>query len=84
MHLLNGDTVARKLGESKRVQKLLDAGQKPAQIVESIYLACLSRKPTPEEMQKLEVLIAAEPNPRNAVDDIFWAVLNSREYLFNH
>ena len=84
LHLLNGDTVARKLGESKRVQKLLDAGQKPAQIVESIYLACLSRQPTPEEMQKLEALIAAEPNPRNAVDDIFWAVLNSREYLFNH
>ena len=84
LHLLNGDTVARKLGESKRVQKLLDAGQKPAQIVESIYVACLSRKPTPEEMQKLEALIAAEPNPRNAVDDIFWAVLNSREYLFNH
>jgi len=84
LHLLNGDTVARKLGESKRVQTMLDGGLKPAQIVESIYLACLSRKPTSEEMAKLEALIAAEPNPRNAVDDIFWAVLNSREYLFNH
>jgi hypothetical protein len=84
LHLINGDTVARKIGESKRLQKLIDAGQKPAQIVETIYLACLSRKPSPEEMQKLEGLLAAEANPRNAVDDILWAVLNSREYLFNH
>jgi hypothetical protein len=35
-------------------------------------------------MQKLEQLVAAEQNPRAALDDIFWAVLNSREYLFNH
>ena len=32
----------------------------------------------------LEVLVAAEANLRVVVDDIFWAVLNSREYLFNH
>jgi hypothetical protein len=82
--MLNGDTIARKIGESKRLQALLDAGQKPAGVVESIYLACLSRKPSPEEMQKLEAILAAEPNARNAVDDILWAVLNSREFLFNH
>jgi hypothetical protein len=84
LHMLNGDTLSRKIGESKRLQKQLDAGQKPAQVVETIYIACLSRKPSPEEMQKLEALLAAEPNVRNAVDDILWAVLNSREFLFNH
>jgi hypothetical protein len=84
LHLLNGDTISRKLAESKRLQQLLDAGQKPGQVLETIYLACLSRKPTAEEMQKLEALIASEPDPRKAVDDMFWAVLNSREFLFNH
>ncbi|MBI3837093.1 MAG: DUF1553 domain-containing protein, partial [Planctomycetia bacterium] len=84
LHLINGDTLARKIGESKRLQKLIDAGQKPAQIVETIYMACLSRRPSPEEVQKLDGLLAAEANPRNAVDDILWAVLNSREFLFNH
>jgi hypothetical protein len=84
LHMINGDTLTRKLGESKRMQKLLDAGKKPAEVVETIYIACLSRKPTAEEMQKLEGVLAAEPNPRSAVDDILWAVLNSREYLFNH
>jgi hypothetical protein len=84
LHLLNGDTMSRKLAESKRVQELLDAGKSPAEVVEHIYIACLSRKPTAEEMEKLGPILAAEPNPRNAVDDVFWAVLNSREFLFNH
>ncbi len=84
LHMINGDTLTRKIGESKRLQTQLDAGQTPAQVVESIYIACLSRKPSPEEMTKLEALLAAEPNARIAVDDILWAVLNSREFLFNH
>ncbi len=83
LHMINGDTIARKIGESKLVQTQLDAGQKPAEIIENIYIAALARKPTAEELQKLEPLVAAD-NPRAALDDIFWAVLNSREYLFNH
>jgi hypothetical protein len=84
LHMINGDTLTRKIGESKRLQKLLDAGQQPMQVVESIYVACLCRKPTTEESQKLAAIVAAESNPRSAVDDILWAVLNSREFLFNH
>jgi len=84
LHLLNGETLSRQIGQSKVLQTQLDAGKKPAEVVETIYIACLARKPTPEEMEKLTALLTAEPNSRNAVDDIFWAVLNSREFLFNH
>jgi hypothetical protein len=84
LHLLNGDTLSRKIGESKWLQTMLDENKKPAEIIETIYIACLSRKPSPEEAQKLEAIVAAEPNARNAVDDVLWAVLNSREFLFNH
>ncbi|MGD9722143.1 MAG: DUF1549 and DUF1553 domain-containing protein [Pirellulales bacterium] len=84
LHMLNGDTTSRKIGESKRLQEMLDAGKKPAEVVEMIYVTCLSRKPTPEEVARLEPILGTEANPRNAVDDILWAVLNSREYLFNH
>jgi hypothetical protein len=84
LHLINGDTLTRQISQSTSLQKLLDAGQKPQQVVENIYIACLSRKPSPEESQKLDAILAAEPNARNAVDDILWAVLNSREFLFNH
>ncbi|MEX0679077.1 MAG: DUF1549 and DUF1553 domain-containing protein [Pirellulales bacterium] len=84
LHLINGDTLARKIGESKWLQTMLDGGKKPALVIETIYMACLSRKPSAEESQKLEAIVAAEPNARNAVDDVLWAVLNSREFLFNH
>ena len=46
--MINGDTLTRKLAESKRLQKLLDAGQKPAQVVDVVYMTCLSRKPGPD------------------------------------
>jgi hypothetical protein len=82
--MLNGDTTSRKIGESKWLQQMLDANKPLAEIVETIYIACLARKPTAEESQKLDALVAAEPNKRAAVDDVMWAVLNSREFLFNH
>ncbi|MEX2113596.1 MAG: DUF1549 domain-containing protein [Pirellulales bacterium] len=84
LHMLNGDTMSRKIGESARLQQMLDAGKTPVEVVENIYLFCLSRKPSSEELTRLEPLLAAAENPRSAVDDILWAVLNSREFLFNH
>jgi hypothetical protein len=84
LHLLNGDTLSSKIGQSKWLQTMLDEGKKPTEVIETIYIACLSRKPTAEELQKLDAIVAAEPNVRNAVDDVLWAVLNSREFLFNH
>jgi hypothetical protein len=84
LHMLNGDTTARKIGDSKWLAQMLDAGKPIPEIIETIYIACLARKPTAEEAPKLEALVAAEPNKRAAVDDITWAILNSREFLFNH
>jgi hypothetical protein len=84
LHLLNGETLQRKVAEGKLVHKLLDTQQTPQQVVESLYIRCLSRKPTPAEMEKLQAVIAAEADPKPALEDIFWAVLNSREFLFNH
>jgi hypothetical protein len=84
LHMLNGDTISRKVGESSKFQQMLDGGKTPPEVVEHIYLACLSRKPSAEELTQLEPVLAAAENPRAAVDDVLWAVLNSREFLFNH
>jgi hypothetical protein len=29
-------------------------------------------------------LVTADPNPQQALEDGFWAILNSREFVFNH
>jgi len=56
----------------------------PEQIVEKLYIRCLSRKPTPEETEGLKPLFAEGSDVKRSLDDIFWALLNSREFLFNH
>ncbi len=84
LHLLNGTTVERKIEKGAVIQRLLADKQTPAQVVENLYIRCLSRKPTTDELGRLEGLVAADGNARTALGDVFWAILNSREFVFNH
>lgn len=84
LHLLNGTTIQGKIAEGQVVKKLLDAGKTPPQIIETLYLRALSRKPTAEEVDRLMATVTAANNPQTGLEDVFWAVLNSREFLFNH
>ncbi len=84
LHLLNGDTVETKVRDGGAIKRMLEASRTPEQIIETIYIRSLSRKPTPEESQKLLAVVSAEAVPQKGLEDVFWAVLNSREFLFNH
>ncbi len=84
LHMLNGQTVQGKILQGKVIEKLLEAGKTPAEIVEIIYIACLSREPTTSERTELLAMLDGDEKPRAKLEDIFWAVLNSREFLFNH
>ena len=53
-------------------------------ILDDLYIRALSRKPTEVERKKLNPLIAANATDRKTYDDIFWALLNSTEFSFNH
>ena len=53
-------------------------------MIQSIYIRCLSRQPSADEMTKLKAAIAGEADPVRALEDVFWAVMNSREFMFNH
>ena len=72
--------------KESRVTKLLDAKQSDQELVKQIYLLCLSRKPTPEENTQLLNILKETPQAerRQVVEDLFWGVLSSREFLFNH
>jgi len=84
LHMLNGEAVHGKIAQGGAVKKLLDQGKTPEQVIETLFVRCLSRKPTPEEKQKLLAVVTGADNSQAGLEDVFWAVLNSREFLFNH
>ena len=84
LHLLNGNTVGGKISQGGLVKQLLDSGKTPEQVIESLYIRSLSRKPLPEEITQLMTVVSESPNPQAGLEDVFWAILNSREFLFNH
>ena len=84
LHLLNGSTVEPKIAQGGLVARMLAEKKTPAQVIEHLYIRCLSRPPRPDEMQKLLAMVDANPNNQQALEDVFWALLNSREFMFNH
>ena len=84
LHLLNGETTGNRIKQGDLVGKLLVAKKSPEQILEEVYIRCMARKPTPEETNRIMVLVNAETDKKKALEDAFWAVLNSREFMFNH
>jgi hypothetical protein len=87
LHISNGDTVNKKLSaKGNRIDKLLADKAPPEKIIEELYLSALSRYPTDAEKTKLLKTLeeAGEKERRQVLEDIFWAVLSSREFLFSH
>jgi hypothetical protein len=87
LHLSNGDTLNEKLrAKDGRISKLLEAGTPPERIVEEAYLAAFARFPSDAERSKILAVLAAAPEAerREAVEDLYWGLLSSKEFLFNH
>jgi hypothetical protein len=84
LHLLNGNTVQNKIEQGGLVKKLLKNGLTSDQIIENLYLRCFSRKPTDEELGKLKEFVTPEAKSEQVLNDVFWSLLNSKEFVFNH
>jgi hypothetical protein len=52
--------------------------------VEELYLRTLSRYPTSQERERADTVIARGGDARRGLEDLFWALLNSKEFLYNH
>ncbi|QGJ68941.1 Organization of cell wall [Planctomycetales bacterium 10988] len=85
LHLSNGTTINEKIqSEQSRVQQYLNENYTNDEIIDEVFLLGLARYPTPQEEKQLLKLIETAPNRREGIEDLFWAVMSSREFLFNH
>jgi hypothetical protein len=86
LHLLNGDTVNTRIVQGALVKKLLDAGKKAPEVLDELYIRCLGRKPNETELKKLLPMIEAQDKKvsQQNLEDVFWALLNANEFIFNH
>ncbi|HEX4797468.1 MAG TPA: DUF1549 and DUF1553 domain-containing protein [Humisphaera sp.] len=83
--LINGNTVQQKLQTSTVIAELMKSNKSPLEVVDALYLRTLSRRPTDAEREKLKTVLDQVGNdPRPVLSDIFWALLNSQEFMFNH
>jgi hypothetical protein len=96
LHLANGKTLNDKLKvPENRLKQWLDAGLADAALIERLYLTALGRSPTAEETARLTAGLAeatagltdatqVATARREALEDLVWAVLTSKEFLFVH
>ncbi|MCH2130686.1 MAG: DUF1549 and DUF1553 domain-containing protein [Pirellulaceae bacterium] len=84
LHLLNGDTVKSKLEDGNVVGRLLEGGSSADDVLDELYVRCLCRHPQEDETIRLKTLLAQADDEKIFLEDAFWALLNSREFLFNH
>ncbi|MER3415191.1 MAG: hypothetical protein C4297_03135 [Gemmataceae bacterium] len=90
LHLHNGQTLNEKLRDpNSRVSAWLKEGIGAEEAIRRLFLLALARQPTDQEVAQLKKLmeqsdLKTEPGRREAFEDLFWAVLTSNEFLFNH
>lgn len=89
LHVNNGKTLNDKIRAKKsRIQTWLRDKITDEEAVRRLFVLALCRKPTATEQKKFRALLAesaadAKTTRREALEDLFWAVLASKEFMFN-
>jgi len=87
LHLSNGITLNEKLAaKAGRITEILATDPAPQQLVDDAWVRVLSRPPSDGERKPFEEMLAAAPaeQKRSIVEDMYWSLLTSREFLFRH
>ena len=92
LHAINGETLNEKLNaDDGLVAKLVRDAKSDGDAIDELYLSALSRPPSRAERDGLLARLASGPlagvdeiSRRRRLEDLAWAILTSREFLFNH
>ncbi len=87
LHIANGDTLNEKLkSPNNHLTKLLTAKLTDEQLIEEAFLLTLARLPAADELKRSTEILASTgaAGRRETLEDLFWALLSTKEFLFNH
>jgi hypothetical protein len=85
LHLLNSDWMTRKLFDGEGwLKRTLAEVDEDRQMIDAIFLRAVARLPTSDELERINEHLAKTPNREEAFADLLWAIVNSREFIFNH
>ena len=85
LHLLNSTKTSNKIGDRDgRAARLAASTKTSDEIMEDLYLTTLARFPSDAERIRLRTAFSESTDRRETVEDILWALLNTKEFVFNH
>lgn len=85
LQMINGPLIHEKLRhEQNRMRKLAAAGKNDDEIVTELYLAAFCRTPSEGELSAARKHMSAQTDRLQGLEDVCWAVLNAKEFLFQH
>jgi hypothetical protein len=85
LHLQNGDDVLNKIRAGDgRLSAVLKDKKGDARVTEELFLATLSRAPSANETEAVTKALGDGGTREEVYRDLFWALLNSKEFTFNH
>lgn len=83
LHLMNSPALNSKLhDDSGFISRLAEKKSNDGEIIDEIYLRVYCRPPGEVEADKAKGILAAAKDRRAALEDLFWAMLNTPEFLF--
>jgi hypothetical protein len=84
LHLLNGDAANDRIRQGNLVGRMLEEGRTPGEVIDSLFVRCHGRMPSERERIETLVTVLDTADRKQALEDVFWALLNSPEFIFNH
>ncbi len=72
------------LADEGNLTKILNSKKSPDERIDAMFLASLSRLPVEGERKKFQDFISSHGNNKDAYKDLFWVLLNTSEFFFNH
>ena len=83
--VIGGDTIESKVTHlSGYLASALKLELEPEELIENLYLRTVCRPPSAEELSRWSAELKQATSLREAAEDLFWSLLNSREFAFNH